>query len=248
MALDAAIEGAVGASMAADGREGRRLLDSAGETGGRVLVAGPSGESDPSQAPVPGAGPLSSPVRGHDEAAATARALLLDTWVFDEVEGVGEEFEGVAVTRSGRVWVSRTRELRQAPALGEDRVLAERNRREQLVRASEAAAQAELAARSSVERAAELVSEREAEREALAGADRAAVRERDEAAEEEQRLRALIERRREAPDEGPEAARRAQLAAELDAERRMVERSRRERSEREGRIQLLAEAIQRDES
>ena len=248
MALAAALDGRLGASLAADRGEARRLLDSAGETGGRVLVAGPSGESDPSQAPVPGAEPLSSHVRGHDEAAATARALLLDTWVVDEVEGVAEEFEGVAVTRSGRVWVSRTRELRQAPALGEDRVLAERNRREELVRASEAAAQAELAARSSVERAAELVSERDAERESAAAADRAAVRERDEAAEEEQRLRASIERRRDAPDEGPGAVRRAQLAPQLDVERRMVERSRRERSEREGRIQLLTDAIRRDES
>src|SRR5207248_8092283 len=113
---------------------------------------------------------------------------------------------------------------------------------------SEAAVQAELAARSAAERAAALVSEREAECEAAVAADRAAVRERDEAAEEEQRLEALIERRRTAPDEGPQAARRAQLAAELDAERRMVERSRRERSERESRILRLADAIQRDES
>ena len=62
------------------------------------------------------------------------------------------------------------------------------------------------------------------------------------------RLQALIERRRAAPDEGPQAARRAQLAAELDAQRRIVERSRRERSERESRMTRLAEAIQRDES
>ncbi len=248
MALAAALDGRLGAALAADRGEATRLLDSAGDAGGRVLVAGPSGDRDPSPAPVPGAEPLSSHVHGHDEAAATARALLSDTWVVDEVEGLGEGFEGVAVTRSGRVWVSRTRELRQAPALGEDRVLAELGRREQLVRASEAAAQAELAAHSRVERAAELVSERDAERESAAAADRAAVRERDEAAEEEQRLRASIERRREAPDEGPGAGRRAQLAAELDAERRMVERSRRERSEREGRIRLLTEAIERDQS
>ena len=41
-------------------------------------------------------------------------------------------FDGVAVTTAGRVWSARTQELRQAPAVGEERVLAERNRREQL--------------------------------------------------------------------------------------------------------------------
>jgi chromosome segregation protein len=250
MALAAALDGRLAAALAADRAEARRLLDGAGEAGGRVLVAGTSGQ-DPGEAPRPpasGAEPLSRHVRGQDEAAATARVLLNDTWVVDEVEALGEQFEGVAVTRSGRVWVSRTRELRQAPALGEDRVLAERNRREQLVRSSEAAARAELAARAAVERAQELVSEREAEREAAVAADRAAVSEREEAAEEERRLRELIERRLEAPDEGPRAARRAQLTAELEAERRMVERSRRERSERERRVELLSEAIERDES
>ena len=38
----------------------------------------------------------------------------------------------MAVTRTGRVWSARARELRQAPAVGEERILAERNRREQL--------------------------------------------------------------------------------------------------------------------
>jgi chromosome segregation protein len=250
MALAAALDGRLAAAIAADHGEARRLLDEAGDIGGRVLVAGRSdpGPGEPPAAPASGAEPLSSHVRGHDDAAAVARVLLRETWVVDDIEGLPKGFDGVAVTRPGRVWVSRTRELRQAPALGEDRVLAERNRREQLIRESEAAAQAELSARTGVERAAELVSEREAHREAAVGADRAAVRERDDAAEEEQRLRGLIERRREAPDEGPRASRRAQLTAELEAERRMVERSRRERSQRERRIELLGEAIERDES
>ncbi len=247
MALAAALDGRLGAAVAADRGEARKLLDGAGEVGGRVLVTGPSDDREPVPAPVPGAEPMSSHVRGHDEAATIARALLRDAWVVDDIEGLREDFEGLAVTRSGRVWVSRTRELRQAPAVGEDRVLSERNRHEQLIRASEAAAQVELAARTRVERAVELVSQREAEREEATAADRAAVRERDEAAEEEQRLRALIERRLEAPDERPRAARRAQLRAELDGERRMIERSQRERSERESRIELLSEAIQRDE-
>jgi chromosome segregation protein len=247
LALAAALDGRLGAALAADRAEASRLLDRAGEIGGRVLIARPPrGDESSTSPPAPGAEPLSSHVRGGGEAAVVARALLGDTWVLDDLDAVAEAFDGVAVTRSGRVWVSRTRELRQAPALGEDRVLSERNRREQLVRASEAAAQAELAARSGVEQAAAAVSERETEREAAVARDRAAVRDRDDAAEEEQRLSALIERRRAAPDEGPEAARRAHLAAELDAERRMLERSRRERAEREQRIDHLAESIERD--
>ncbi len=248
LALAAALDGRLGAAVAADRAEASRMLDHSGDSGGRVLIAGPLREHELAPPPAPGAEPLSSHVRGDGEAAAVARALLRDTWVTDDIENLSEGFDGVAVTRAGRVWVSRTHELRQAPALGEDRVLAERNRREQLVRASEAAAQAELDARSSVEQAAAFVSERETEREAAVAADRAAVRERDEAGEEEQRLQALIERRRAAPDEGPQAARRAQLAAELEAEQRMLERSRRERAEREQRIEILAEAIQHDES
>jgi chromosome segregation protein len=247
-ALAAALDGRLGAALATDRGEAGRLLDGAGEAGGRVLIAGPSQDHHHPPEPAPGAAPLSSHVRGHDQAAVIARALLRDTWVVENIEGLPEGFEGVAVTRSGRVWVSRTRELRQAPALGEDRILAERNQREELIRASEDAAQGEVSARMGVERATELVSHREAEREAAVTAHRAAVRERDEAAEEEQRLRGLIERRREAPDEGPRAARRAQLTAELDAERRMVERSRRERSDRERRTEVLSEAVQRDES
>ena len=47
--------------------------------------------------------------------------------------GSRDGFAGVAVTRAGRVWSAATRELRQVPAGGEDRVLAERNRRDGLV-------------------------------------------------------------------------------------------------------------------
>ncbi len=246
-ALGAALDGRLGAAIAADPVEARGLLDKAGEAGGRVLIAGRSSLRNPSSPPAPGAEALLDHVRGEGDSADIAHALLADTWVIDDLDQLGEDFEGVAVTHSGRVWVSRTRELRQAPALGEDRVLAERNRRDQLVRASEAAVQAELTARSQVERATELVGGREAEREAAVAADRVAVRERDDAAEEVQRLRDLIARRRAAPDEGPRAARRAQLEAEIESERRMVERSERERSERESRINALSESIVRDE-
>ena len=53
-----------------------------------------------------------------------------DTWLVEDLAALADDFAGVAVTLTGRVWSARTRELRQAPAVGEDRVLAERNRRE----------------------------------------------------------------------------------------------------------------------
>ena len=49
-------------------------------------------------------------------------------------------FTGTAVTRSGRVLFGGTGELRQAPAGGEQRVLEQRNRREELIAATERAA------------------------------------------------------------------------------------------------------------
>ena len=156
------------------------------------------------------------------------------------------DFGGVAVTRQGRVWSARTRELRQAPAVGEDRVLAERNRREQLVAESERAAQAELDARAGVERATAGMSQADSARDRLTNAHRAAVRTLDERREEERRLAALIERRRAAPDDGPEAGRRAQLAAELAAERRMLERAERERAQRAQRLERVRVGVERD--
>ena len=149
-------------------------------------------------------------------------------------------FDGVAVTPSGRVWSSRTRELRQAPAVGEERVLAERNRRDALVRASEAAVQAELAAGAALERRGEAVGARRG-RVRATRSPRTAPRltQRDEASEEERRIAAAIERRRAAPDDGPDAGRRMQLSAELAAARGAREREQRERAERQARIERL---------
>ena len=109
-------------------------------------------------------------------------------------------------------------------------MLAQRNRREQLIAESERAAQAELDARGAVDRAAAAAAAADAERERLVGAHRAAVRTHDEAVEERRRVAAQIERRRAAPDEGPGADRRAQLTAQLTAERAMLDRVARERA------------------
>ncbi|HLJ04064.1 MAG TPA: AAA family ATPase, partial [Solirubrobacteraceae bacterium] len=57
------------------------------------------------------------------------------------------------------------------------------------------------------------------------------------------RVAAQIERRRQAPDDGPGAARRLQLEAELAAERARLERAEREAAEREARVARLGQSI-----
>jgi chromosome segregation protein len=89
------------------------------------------------------------------------------------------------------------------------------------------------------------MSEADSARDKLTNAHRAAVRALDELREEERRITALIERRRAAPDDGPEAGRRAQLAAELAAERRMLDRAERERAERAQRLERVRAGVTR---
>ena len=156
------------------------------------------------------------------------------------VDGLAADFGGIAVTRAGRVWSPATRELRQVPAGGEDRVLAERNRRDELLGGVERAAQAEQAALARVETAAQAVSRADAARDEAERSARAAARARDEAAEGERHARWLMDERRRTPDEGPDAERRAQIQAALGTERRLAERAERERTERARRIGILS--------
>jgi chromosome segregation protein len=159
---------------------------------------------------------------------------------------VSEGFSGVAVTRAGRVWSPGTHELRQAPALGDDRILAERNRRDRLVGDSERAARAEIGARDVVQRVAAELAGAEADRERTTSEHRSAVRALDEAGEERRRIAALMERRRAAPDDGANAGRRSQLTAELNAERGMLQRAQRERAERAARLGRLSAGVAAD--
>jgi chromosome segregation protein len=141
-----------------------------------------------------------------------------------------------------------TRELRQVPAGGEDRVLAERNRRDALVAEVERAAQAEQAALAKVEEASRAVQAADAKRDEAERRARAAIRTRDEAAEAERHAAWLIEQRTAAPDEGPAAERRAQVEAAIATERRLADRAERERSEREQRIVSERERLARDQA
>jgi chromosome segregation protein len=250
LALAAGLGGRLGAAVVADRGAARAVLDRAGADGGRALVAdaGAPGLARTVAPPAPGARHLGDMVRaaGDEVALALARRLLANTWVVDDLDQLPPAFVGVAVTRDGRAWFGFTRELRQAPRGGGERVLGKRNRRDALVRESEGAVRAEQEALRAVESAAAAVRAADATRDeadsALREADRALAR----AVEDERRAAWLIDERAKAPEQGEAAVRRAQVAGELAAERRVAERAARERAERAERLARVEAALGRD--
>jgi chromosome segregation protein len=248
LALAAAVGPWLRAAVAADLGEATALLDRAGRDGAAALVA-PDGDPAPvGGAPASGATPLLDHVRleGDDRARALAATVLADVWLVEDPVAVAPGFAGVAVTRDGRVWSPRTRELRQVPPGGEDRVLAERNRRDELVRGVELAAQAEQAALARVEQAAAAVAAADAARDEADRAAREAARSREDAAEAERHARRQMDERRRAPDQGDAAERRAQLEHAIASERRLVERAERDRAERTRRLEAERLRLERD--
>jgi chromosome segregation protein len=250
LALAAGLGGRLSAAVVGDLAAARALLEQVGSDGGRALVAdaGAPGVARGTTPPAPGARHLGDMVSGPTPAVELARRLLANTWVVEDVDQLPPAFLGVAVTRTGRAWFGFTRELRQAPRGGSERVLAERNRRDALVGDSERAVQAEQAALSAVEAAAAAVQAADATRDEADRALRDADRARAQAVEEERRAAWLIDERSKAPDQGEAAVRRAQVEGELAAERRVAERAARERAERAARIERLASALVRDEA
>jgi chromosome segregation protein len=189
---------------------------------------------------------LADLLRGPERAVALARRLLAGAWVVDDVGALPAGFGGVAVTRDGRVWNGGAAELRQAADGGEERILAQRNQRDELIKASEAAVGREHAARAAAEAAGARVTEADRAREAADRALRDADRARTAAQEDVRRAGWLIEQRRKAPQEGASAVRRAQLEGELAAERRVAERAARERDLRARQITMLRDGIAAD--
>jgi chromosome segregation protein len=244
LALAAALGPLLGAGVVPDLRAAESLLDRA--DGASALIASGSAAGSHAPPPAPGARRLLDLVTPPPDLRPIAERLLADAWVVDSLESLPESFTGIAATRAGRVLFASTGELRQAAPGAADRVLEERNRRERLVAASERAAGEEGALRQAVEQAREAVHAAYAARDTAEGGLRGAVRQAEEAAEEVRRAEWLIERRRRAPDEGPSAVRHAELAAELRAERRMVEQIDRERAERRRRIEGLRSRIEHD--
>lgn len=245
-ALAAALDGRLRAAVAEDRPSAGSLLDRAGTDGGLALIAGGTAEAASAAAPTDDAVHLGELVGGDEPGASLARRLLASTWVVDDLGAVPDDFSGVAVTRAGRVWDARAGELRQAAEAGEERVLAERNRRDELIAASEQAVQAEHAAKAGAERAGEAVTAADLAREKADDAVREIDRARAAAEEDVRRTAWLIEQRRKAPEDGAAAVRRAQLDGELQAERRNAERAARQRDERAQRIAMLEGRIAAD--
>ena len=248
-AVAAALDGRLRAAVVPDRAAAESLLDRSGSDGARTLVVfGPTGEPPAARgaAPTPGAQSLIDHVRGPSEVIELVSGLLANTWLVETLEDLPDGFAGIAVTQSGRVWSAPTREIRQAPAVGEERVLAERNRREQLIAQSEAAARGEQAAARALDAATEAYQQAETGRELAIAAHRNAVRDRDEVAEHERRTAAQLERRRAAPEEGPGEDRRRGVLAELASERGKQERALSARAERAARSERLRRSLAND--
>jgi chromosome segregation protein len=258
LALAAALGGRLDAALVPDLIAADELLDRAGPDGASALLAGdaasetgpvlagPGATGEGDAPPAPDAVRLIGLVSGSAGAMELAGRFLADAWVVERLADVKPDFDGIAVTRGGRVLFGAWGEVRQAHAGGAERVLARRNERERLIVSSEAAAGAEREAGLAVQSALERV---RAVEEAGALSDqqlRERERELAEARESERQASRLIERRRSAPDQGPLAVRRAQLVGELAAERRQAERLAAERAGREQRIAYLRARLAAD--
>lgn len=218
--------------------DGQSFLDRLGENGGSALLAGrPTGR--PATSPPPGAVPLASKLTSAARAQSVVGALLSDAWLVESLDSLPPGFSGVAVTKSGRVFFGATGELRQAPIGGDQRMLAERNRRERMAAELEVAKNAEQSALTALESAESRLREREQARDAAHDQARTARVERDELSGAVQGQARAIERRIEAGlADGPTAVRRAGIEAELRTERshadslqRAAELQRRRRAE-----------------
>ncbi|HEV7805670.1 MAG TPA: AAA family ATPase [Solirubrobacteraceae bacterium] len=247
-AVAAALGELLQAALVEDAGGAGALLDGLGAEGGRALITGglapaPALATSP---PAPGAQHVAGLVHGEPHELAVAKRLLRDAWVVTKISEVPPWFHGIATTIDGRVWHGRRRELRQAPEGGDERVLAECNRRDELVAASESAVQAEHAARGACELAEQAVHAADAVREQADRSRRDMSRAFAAAEEDARRADWLIAKRRGAPLEGASAVRQAQIEGELAAERRSAERAERERAERTRRIAGLRHRIAAD--
>ncbi|PTL55407.1 chromosome segregation SMC family protein [Paraconexibacter algicola] len=249
LALSAALGARMTAGIVEDAAAAAALLERAGRDGGSALVA--TGEPVPPATPggpVAGARHLGELVRGPDRAVAVARRLLADAWIVEDVTALPDDFTGIAVTTDGRAWFGATREMVRAAQGGSERVLAERNRRDRLIAASEAAIQEEQAALKAVEAAGGAMAAADTTRDEADRAVREAERARNAAREDERQTGLLIKQRQNAPEDAASAVRRAQVEGELAAERRVAERAAREREERAQRITFLRAKLERDKA
>ncbi len=255
LALAAVLGPRLTATVVNDRTEGERVLDAAGENGASVLLSacsaspsqdGPGSAGVPASPSMPRGQLLAHLVRPEQDVAALAERLLHGVWVVESLDTLPESFSGIAVTKTGRLFDARTGELAQAPAGGAERLLEELGRRDELVTASERAVAEEAEARAALERHGAAVAEADSARESAESALRIALRAAVEAEEIVSRSEWVIARRRETPDDGPEAVRRAELLGDLRAEQRLAERIEREREQRARSLAALQTGAERD--
>ena len=147
--------------------------------------------------------------------------------------------ERLEAARNGRIWATTWSEVRELIAKGIRELLAVGGERERELAIGKLADRAERLAQGAIEHAFGELSVLEQEREQAGRLVRECERRLAEAGEAERRAGWLIEQRRNAPEQGPLAVRRAQLQGELAAERRQAERLAVERAQREQRIARL---------
>jgi chromosome segregation protein len=251
LALAAALGRRLDAVLARDLKDAEELLDLAGPDGATVLLAGAAAEQgqhpDTDRRPAASGTPptatataLLDLLDGPAAVLDLARRLLGDAWIIERLTDLPADFQGIAVTAAGRVLFASSGEVRQTTEGGSERVLASRNERERLISQSERALAAEHAAK---EHSEQMLVQLAAAEQAHADAERAlrdTDRERVEAQEAHRRAQWLIEQRRNMPEQGPDAVRRAQIEGELAAERRQTERIEREAREQAARAENLA--------
>jgi chromosome segregation protein len=160
--------------------------------------------------------------------------LLADAWLVDELAELPSGFTGLAVTVDGVCYDGAAGELRQLPREGTDPALAARSEREELASRLRQREQTEERAKRDLEKAEEAHAAAMTRHDEAHAARRTARRELDEASEEASRATWLAEQREQRQvGEGQTALRRAQLEAELAAERRHVEAAERAREARD---------------
>jgi chromosome segregation protein len=239
------IEAGAGLERAVSAVLGERLrasiVSSVGQ--GRERIAGAEGAArallssgratDLSVPPKEGARRLFDLVEARGEAGPITERLLADAWLVDELEGLAEDFRGVAVTVDGECYDAGVGEIRRLPRQGTDPALAARSEREELASRLAQREQTEERAQRDLERAEGALAEVRAREEQAQGALREARRALDHAAEEASRTAWLAERHAERAENGSGTAiQRAKLEAELAAERRHAEAAERAREKR----------------
>ncbi|MSO40615.1 MAG: hypothetical protein EXQ70_01725 [Solirubrobacterales bacterium] len=223
LALSAALGERLRAILVSNLAEGVARLRAVEGASRALLDSGPEGDGE-AQPPVEGARALLELTDAQEGARSALRRLLADTWLVDDLDELPADFRGVAVTIKGECYDGRIGELRRVPREAEDAGLAARSAREELALRVAKREETQLRATRDLERAEETLTAARGELEEGEGAMRSSRRELDQAAEEASRAAWLAERRAESgAGEGPEALKRAQLEAELSAERRHAE-------------------------